>query len=120
MPRTYHRARRTHLAAPGLFLLALILGACDPAPTPPPATDAYGNVIGPVHAPQALAGQSLLGVRLNMEAPQAEAALVGRGFTLIYRTEAQAEAERDSPVRLRRFWISRAPGTDAYRHPEYV
>ncbi len=122
MPLTHHQARRAHLFAPGLFLLALLLAAgCDQAPAPSaPVTDAYGNVIGPLHAPASLASHALLGVRLRMDAPLAEAALIGRGFTMIQRTEAQALSERDSPVRLRRFWIARAPGTDAYRFPEYV
>lgn len=122
MRGTIHRTRRGLLAAPGLLLLALLATGCDrpAAPPAPPQTDAYGNLLGPVHSPALLGAQALLGIRLRMEAPEAEAALIARGFTLIYRTQAQIEAERDTPLRLRRFWISRAPGTDAFRFPEYV
>jgi len=114
------QTRRGRHVAPGLFLLALLLGGCDPPPAPQAATDTYGNVIGPVHSPATLASHALLGVKLHMPSPQAEAALVTRGLSMIVRDENQVERERTAPLRQRRFWISRAPETDAYRFPEYI
>jgi hypothetical protein len=55
-----------------------------------------------------------------MPSPQAEAALVARGLTMVVRDPDQVEHERTSPLRQRRFWIARAPQTDAGRYPEYI